>query len=114
MKFKLYYQKQPAVRAPSVVSFDDYELAGEIEAESRNMVITRTEMAVRPKPELPNLPDLTPREEAEPEEKFEYKRPITVGDLIVDEQEVAWIFTPMWVWAKVSTLASADITMFTA
>lgn len=92
MKFKVYYLREVDGRAPAVVSFDEYDLAGEVAAESRNMVI----------PRIVHMPS----DDEDLGQKFEYKRPIGVGDLIVDEADVAWIYTPLCVWAQVETVST--------
>jgi len=78
-------------RAPEMVFLeDDYELTGDIEAESLRGVFMHIEMMN--KEQADDIPDI---------------RPIRTGDVVRDPEGKCWIWTPMGVWASVQAFEAA-------
>ena len=77
MKYQVLLRKIPDNRAPEVIDYSDYEDIGIFEAPSKGLVA---------------------------HELFKTKnnRSIAVGDVLVDEYGVPYIYTPTFKWAVVS------------
>jgi len=86
MIYTVFYRKGEP-RAPSKVSLDDYTEVGTIEASYKSQITTKI---------------------AKPDDHSEavLLRPkrVSVGDLVIDEDDCALIFTPTGVWATVEVV----------
>jgi hypothetical protein len=89
MIFTLLYKKYPDGRAEDTVRMKDYEDAGTVEAYSKSLAVVAIHSATTHGPTTGVSLDT-------------HIRRITVGDILVDEDDVAWIYTPVFQWAQVT------------
>ena len=83
--YTVWYKETPDGRAPEYPPVNQYALSGQIKASSKKAVQA---ILSRPKPEVPLMKDMV--------------RQFTIGDILMDEHDIAWILTAFGQWSIVT------------
>lgn len=84
MKYSIFFRRVPEGRAREHIDLREYVNAGQVEADS----IREAERAVRSR---------------------EDSRFIQVGDLLLDPDNIAWVYTPHGAWAQTKVIKKEQI-----